>query len=200
MRSDRDSNALFRNAPEMMRRRAVLLCCFAMAGCNALLQPMRKSCRINAQYARPKTADDWKEWRRKEAPSARKTSRSSRVSKLAEGAIRNPLGAAVDVASLFLPAGVDADDVLAQRAQRWAEAIGADASTLDALPVARRLEILDEFERDLKPREAAPPPAEPEPTADINIDWERRVQFDALRDGNAANQNSILQRAIQRDA
>lgn len=170
--------------------------------CCVALRPIlrRGTTRINARYARPKTADDWKEWRRKSAPSARKTSRGSRVSKLAEGAIRNPLGAAVDVASLFLPARVDDDDVLAQRAQRWAEAVGAEASTLDALPVARRMEILDEFERDLKPREAAPPPAAPEPAADINIDWERRVQFDALRDGNAVNQNSILQRAIQRDA
>ena len=33
--------------------------------------------------------------------------------------------------------------------KRWAEAVGADAATLDGLPEARRREFLDEFERDL---------------------------------------------------
>ena len=37
-------------------------------------------------------------------------------------------------------------------------------------------------------------------SAEINVDWERRVQFEALRDGNALKQNDVLQRAIQRDA
>ena len=118
---------------------------------------------------RPKTADEWREWRRKEGVSARKP----------------------------------ADDELARRAQRWAEAVGADASTLDGLPEARRREFLDEFERDL-PSDDAPPrtaPAEDAASsAEINVDWERRVQFDALRDGNALKQNDVLQRAIQRDA
>ena len=35
---------------------------------------------------------------------------------------------------------------------------------------------------------------------EINVDWERRVQFDALRDGNALRQNDVLNRAIKRDA
>ena len=119
---------------------------------------------------RPKTADEWREWRRKEGSSS----------------ARKP-----------------ADDDLARRAQRWAEAVGADASTLDGLPVARRREFLDEFERDL-PADDAPPrtaPAEDAASsAEVNVDWERRVQFDALRDGNALKQNDVLQRAIQRDA
>ena len=95
-----------------------------------------------------------------------------------------------------------ADDELARRAQRWAEAVGADASTLDGLPEARRREFLDEFERDL-PAADAPRPAPVEDdasSAEINVDWERRVQFDALRDGNALRQNDVLQRAIKRDA
>ena len=90
-----------------------------------------------------------------------------------------------------------------QRAQRGAEAVGADASTLDGLPVARRREFLDEAERDL-PADDAPPrtaPAEDAASsAEVNVDWERRVQYDALRDGNALKQNDMLQRAIQRDA
>ena len=115
---------------------------------------------------RPKTADEWREWRRKESVSARKT---------------------------------PADDELAQRAKRWAEAVGADASTLDGLPEARRREFLDEFERDLPKNDPVPRPAPAEDASEINVDWERRVQFDALRDGNALRQNDVLQKAIQRD-
>ena len=73
----------------------------------------------------------------------------------------------------------------------------------DGLPEARRREFLDEFERDL-PADDAPPrtaPAEDATSsAKVDVDWERRVQFDALRDGNALKQNDVLQRAIQRDA
>ena len=115
---------------------------------------------------RPKTADEWREWRRKESVSARKT---------------------------------PADDELAQRAKRWAEAVGADASTLDGLPEARRREFLDEWERDLPKNDPAPRTA-PEDASDINVDWERRVQFDALRDGNALRQNDVLNKAIRRES
>ena len=46
----------------------------------------------------------------------------------------------------------------------------------------------------------APRPAPTEDASEINVDWERRVQFDALRDGNALRQNDVLNRAIKRDA
>ena len=116
---------------------------------------------------RPKTADEWREWRRKESVSARKP----------------------------------AVDDLARRAQRWAAAVGADAATLDGLPEARRREFLDEWERDLPKNDPAPrtAPTEDAPT-EINVDWEQRAQFDALRDGNALRQNDVLQRAIKRGA
>ena len=115
---------------------------------------------------RPKTADEWREWRRKESVSARKP----------------------------------ADDELARRAQRWADAVGADVSTLDGLPEKRRREFLDDFERDLPKNDPAPrtAPTEDAPT-EINVDWERRVQFDALRDGNALRQNDVLNKAIRSD-
>ena len=94
-----------------------------------------------------------------------------------------------------------ADDELARRAKRWAEAVGADASTLDGLPEARRREFLDEWERDL-PKNDAPPRTAPteEASTEINVDWERRVQFDALRDGNALRQNDVLNKAIRRES
>ena len=115
---------------------------------------------------RPKTADEWREWRRKESVSARKP----------------------------------AVDDLARRAQRWAAAVGADAATLDGLPEARRREFLDEWERDLPKNDPAPRTAPVEgASAEINVDWERRVQFDALRDGNALRQNDVLNRAIRSD-
>ena len=131
-------------------------------GCDAL----RPGTALHAR--RPKTADEWREWRRKESVSARKP----------------------------------ADDDLARRAQRWAEAVGADASTLDGLPEKRRREFLDEFESDLPKNDPAPrpAPADDASSAEINVDWERRVQFDALRDGNALRQNDVLQKAIRRDA
>ena len=93
------------------------------------------------------------------------------------------------------------DDELARRAKRWAEAVGADPSTLDGLPEARRRQFLDEFERDLPKNDPAPRTAPTEDAStEINVDWERRVQFDALRDGNALRQNDVLQKAIRRDA
>ena len=117
---------------------------------------------------RPKTADEWREWRRREgSSSARKT---------------------------------PADDELARRSQRWAEAVGADASTLDGLPEARRREFLDDFERDLPKNDPAPRNAPVEDASEINVDWERRVQFDALRDGNALRQNDVLNKAIRRES
>ena len=91
-----------------------------------------------------------------------------------------------------------ADDDLARRAKRWAEAVGADASTLDGLPEKRRREFLDEWERDL-PKDDPAPRTPPEDASEINVDWERRVQFDALRDGNALRQNDVLNRAIRSD-
>ena len=116
---------------------------------------------------RPKTADEWREWRRKEGVSARKP----------------------------------ADDELARRAKRWADAVGADAATLDGLPVARRREFLDEWERDLPADDPTPRTAPTEDaSAEINVDWERRVQFDALRDGNALRQNDVLNKAIRRES
>ena len=91
-----------------------------------------------------------------------------------------------------------ADDELARRAQRWADAVGADASTLDGLPLERRRQFLDEFERDL-PADDPAPRTTPEDASEINVDWERRVQFDALRDGNALRQNDVLNKAIRSD-
>ena len=129
--------------------------------CCAALRPARTA--LHAR--RPKTADEWREWRRKESVSARKP----------------------------------ADDELARRAQRWAEAVGADASTLDGLPEARRREFLDEFERDLPKNDPAPRNAPVEDASEINVDWERRVQFDALRDGNALRQNDVLTKATRSD-
>merc|ERR1739841_10471 len=126
-----------------MRLIALIYCLYC---CAAL-----KTASTALHARRPKTADEWREWRRKESVSARKP----------------------------------ADDELARRAQRWAEAVGADASTLDGLPEARRREFLDEFERDLPKTDPAPRNAPVEDASEINVDWERRVQFDALRDGNA---------------
>ena len=133
------------------------------------LRPALRPARTALHAKRPKTADEWREWRRKEgSSSARKT---------------------------------PADDELARRAKRWAEAVGADASTLDGLSPARRREFLDEWERDLPKNDPAPRTAPTEDVSpEINVDWERRVQFDALRDGNALRQNDVLQRAIKRDA
>ena len=93
-----------------------------------------------------------------------------------------------------------ADDELARRAKRWAEAVGADPATLDGLPVGRRREFLDEWERDLPKDDPAPRTTPEDAPTEINVDWERRVQFDALRDGNALRQNDVLNRAIKRDA
>ena len=131
--------------------------------CCAALRPGRTA--LHAR--RPKTADEWREWRRKESSSN----------------ARKP-----------------ADDDLARRAQRWAEAVGADTATLDGLPEARRREFLDEWERDLPKNDPAPRTAPTEEAStEINVDWERRVQFDALRDGNALRQNDVLNKAIRSD-
>ena len=132
----------------------------------AALRPALRPARTALHARRPKTADEWREWRRKEGSSS----------------ARKP-----------------ADDDLARRAQRWAETVGADASTLDGLPEARRREFLDEFERDLPKNDPAPRNAPVEDAAEINVDWERRVQFDALRDGSALRQNDVLNRAIRLD-
>ena len=141
-----------------------LYCCAALRP--SLRPALRSGTALHAR--RPKTADEWREWRRKESSSnARKT---------------------------------PADDDLARRAQRWAEAVGADAATLDGLPVERRRQFLDEFERDLPENDPAPrtAPAE-DASTEINVDWERRVQFDALRDGDALRQNDVLNKAIRSD-
>jgi len=143
---------------------SLLYCCAAL---RPPLRPALRPTRTALHGRRPKTADEWREWRRKEGSST----------------ARKP-----------------ADDDLARRAKRWADAVGADPATLDGLPEKRRREFLDEWERDLPKNDAAPrtAPAEDAPT-EINVDWERRVQFDALRDGNALRQNDVLQKAIQRD-
>ena len=139
-------------------------CCAAL---RSSLRPALRAGRTAIYARRPKTADEWREWRRKESVSARKT---------------------------------PADDELARRAQRWAEAVGADASTLDGLPLERRRQFLDEFERDLPKNDPAPRNAPVEDASEINVDWERRVQFDALRDGNALRQNDVLNKAIRRES
>ena len=159
---------------EAMRLIAVislLSCCVALRPVSHRATPSFQQGRRRPNTAdtalrarRPKTADEWREWRRKEV----KTSKP-------------------------------ADDELARRAQRWAEAVGADASTLDGLPEARRREFLDEFERDLPKNGPAPRNAPVEDASEINVDWERRVQFDALRDGNALMQNDVLNKAIRSD-
>ena len=131
------------------------------------LRPALRPARTALHAKRPKTADEWREWRQKEGSSS----------------ARKPV-----------------DDDLARRAKRWAEAVGADASALDGLPEARRREFLDEFERDLPKNDPAPRTAPAEDASEINVDWERRVQFDALRDGNALRQNDVLQKAIRRDS
>ena len=137
-----------------------LYCCAALRP--SLRPALRSGTALHAR--RPKTADEWREWRRKESVSARKP----------------------------------ADEDLARRAKRWAEAVGADPSTLDGLPEARRREFLDEWERDL-PKNDPVPRTPPEDASEINVDWERRVQFDALRDGNALRQNDVLNKAIRTD-
>ena len=139
-----------------------LHCCAALRP--SLRPALRPGTALHAR--RPKTADEWREWRRKEGSSS----------------ARKP-----------------ADDELARRAKRWAEAVGADVSTLDGLPEARRREFLDEFERDLPKNDPAPRNAPVEDASEINVDWERRVQFDALRDGNALRQNDVLNKAIRSD-
>ena len=141
-----------------------LHCCAAL---RPSLRPALRPGRTALHGRRPKTADEWREWRRKEGSSS----------------ARKP-----------------ADDELARRAKRWAEAVGADASTLDGLPEARRREFLDDWERDLPKNDAPPKTTPPEDAStEINVDWERRVQFDALRDGNALRQNDVLNRAIRSD-
>ena len=144
---------------------SLLYCCAAL---RPPLRPALRPTRTALHGRRPKTADEWREWRRKEGSST----------------ARKP-----------------ADDDLARRAKRWADAVGADPATLDGLPEKRRREFLDEWERDLPTNDPAPrtAPTEDAPT-EINVDWERRVQFDALRDGNALRQNDVLQKAIRRDA
>ena len=154
------------------RRIAVMwLCC-----CSALrpalrpelrpeLRPALRPGRTALHARRPKTADEWREWRRREGSSS----------------ARKP-----------------ADDDLARRAQRWAEAVGADVSTLDGLSETRRRDFLDEWERDL-PKNDPAPRTTPEDASEINVDWGRRVQFDALRDGNALRQNDVLNKAIRSD-
>ena len=143
---------------------SLLYCCAAL---RPPLRPALRPTRTALHGRRPKTADEWREWRRKEGSST----------------ARKP-----------------ADDDLARRAKRWADAVGADPATLDGLPEKRRREFLDEWERDLPKNDAAPrtAPAEDAPT-EINVDWERRVQFDALRDGNALRQNDVLNKAIRSD-
>ena len=143
---------------------SLLYCCAAL---RPPLRPALRPTRTALHGRRPKTADEWREWRRKEGSST----------------ARKP-----------------ADDDLARRAKRWADAVGADPATLDGLPEKRRREFLDEWERDL-PKNDAPPRTAPTEDAspEINVDWERRVQFDALRDGNALRQNDVLNRAIRSD-
>ena len=151
---------------EAMRLIAVVSFLHCCAALRPSLRPALRPARTALHVRRPKTADEWREWRRKENVSARKP----------------------------------ADDDLARRAQRWAEAVGADAATLDGLPEARRREFLDEFERDLPKNDPAPRTAPTEDAStEINVDWERRVQFDALRDGNALRQNDVLNKAIRSD-
>ena len=150
---------------EAMRLIAVVSFLHCCAALRPTSRPALRPTRTALHAKRPKTADEWREWRRKEgSSSARKT---------------------------------PADDELARRAKRWAEAVGADAATLDGLPEARRREFLDEFERDLPKNDPAPRNAPVEDAAEINVDWERRVQFDALRDGNALRQNDVLNKAIR---
>ena len=147
---------------EAMRLIAVVSFLHCCAALRPSLRPALRPARTALHVRRPKTADEWREWRRKESVSARKP----------------------------------ADDELARRAQRWADAVGADASTLDGLPLERRRQFLDEFEREL-PADDPAPRTTPEDASEINVDWERRVQFDALRDGNALRQNDVLNRAIR---
>ena len=143
---------------------SLLYCCAAL---RPPLRPALRPTRTALHGRRPKTADEWREWRRKEGSST----------------ARKP-----------------ADDDLARRAKRWADAVGADPATLDGLPEKRRREFLDEWERDLPKNDPAPRTAPVEgASAEINVDWERRVQFDALRDGNALRQNDVLNRAIRSD-
>ena len=38
-----------------------------------------------------------------------------------------------------------------------------------------------------------------ESSAEVDVSWEKRVQFEALRDGNALRQNDILGDALKRE-
>ena len=119
----------------------------------------------------PKTMDEWREFRRKNAANSA------------------PAKAAQDAAAAE-----------AARAERWARTVGASTAVLDGLSPARRAAFLDEWERDNPPPEPAPAPAvEDVPAAEVDVHWERRVQFEALRDGNALRQNDILGEALKRE-
>ena len=126
--------------------------------------------RVAAPRARaPKTMDEWKEFRRKEGAP------SAAAKKATE---------------------------LDRRAERWAAAVGASVDALAGFSPARRESFLDEWELENPP---PPPPAAPaaheltESSAEVDVSWEKRVQFEALRDGNALRQNDILGDALKRE-
>lgn len=91
---------------------------------------------------------------------------------------------------------------LDRRAERWAAAVGASVDALAGFSPARRESFLDEWELENPPPPAAAAPAAHELTessAEVDVSWEKRVQFEALRDGNALRQNDILGDAIKRE-
>ena len=125
---------------------------------------------------RPKTMDEWREYRAKEGASSSSRGR--------------------------------ADDELSRRAARWALAVGAEASALDGFSPTRRREFLDEWERENPPAAPAPSPdvaddatavADDTAAAPVDARWEQRVQFDALRDGDAWRQHANLRKSLKRE-
>ena len=86
----------------------------------------------------------------------------------------------------------------ARRAQRWAEAVGADAATLDGLPEARR-EFLDEFERDLPKNDPAPrtAPAEDASTAKSTSTGSGASSSTRCATPHRWRQNDVLNKAIE---
>ena len=157
-----------------MRLAAGVLFGFA-ARCTAALQIggastcSSRRLRLKAFARRPQTAEEWAAHRRA-SPKKEPTAQSR------------------------------AADAEAARAQRWAAAVGASAAALDGFTPERRKAFLDEWERE------QPPPPPPQATAtkkpDVaaaDVAWERRVQFDALREGSALNQQDVLGDALRRD-
>ena len=91
-----------------------------------------------------------------------------------------------------------AEDALAAR---WAVAVGASASALGGLGSVRKAEFLQAWalENPAEPSSEAVERVADAPSGEVDVTWERRVQFEALRDGNALRQQDVLGEALRRE-